>query len=186
MLTDTLCTVLQVHPVGPYWLPERHNNKNCITKFGEAATEFKKKMQPSVVMVASNLWDIVRLQYKVKSPDDPKLTFLPSAEIVEWQGQLEDLLVAVEGTFPNAKWIFKTTPLPNPEWTACSRHPVQALNVAGAAVASGRGWRLSDAAALTASFGNASDYLQDMQHPQAYISLTVIKMILHDACSTLS
>ena len=183
--TDTFCTVLQVHPVGPYWLPERHNNKNCVTKFGEAATEFKKQMQPSIVMVASNLWDIVRLQYKIKNAEDPKLTFLPSAEIVEWQGQLEDLMAAVEATFPKAKYIFKTTPYPNPEWSATTRHPVQALNVAGAAVASGRGWRISDAAALTASFGNASDYLQDMQHPQAYISLTVIKMILHDTCSTL-
>ena len=191
--TDVLCTVLQVHPVGPYWLPERHNNRNCVTKFGNAATEFMKTMQPSVVMVASNLWDLVRFHlvkieglYKIMSPEPAKLFYIPSNEIVEWQGQLGDLLAAVETTFPNAKWIFKTTPYPHPEWSVTARHPVQALNMAGKAVASGRGWRLSDAAALTASFANASDYLQDMQHPQDYISLTIIKMILHDACSALS
>ena len=186
MRCQTLCTVLQVLPVGPCWVPERHNNKTSVSKLGEAAIQFTQRMQPSMVMVASNLWDIVRLQCKIKGPDgDAKLTFLPSAEITEWQGRLAELLAAVETTFPAARWMFKTTPYPNPEWPACSRHAVHALNLAGAAVASGRGWRLADAAALTASFGSASDYLQDMQHPQAYISLTLVQMILHDVCSTL-
>ena len=186
--------MLQVHPVGPYWLHELHNNRNCVTKFGDAATEFKKTMQPNLVMVASNLWDIVRFHlvkieglYKTKSPEPAKLFFIPSAEIVAWQGHLRNLLAAVETTFPSAQWIFKTTPYPHPEWSVTTGHPVQALNMAGAAVASGRGWRLSDANALTASFDNASDYLQDMHgHPQDYISLTVMRMILHDACSALS
>ena len=187
MASSFSTAVMQVQPVEPCWVPERHNNKSCISKLGDAAIQFKKRMRhASMVMVASNLWDIVRLQCKIKSPDgDFKLTFLPSAEITEWQGRLAELLAAVESTFPGASWMFKTTPYPNPEWPVCSRHAVHALNVAGAAVAFQRGWRLADAAALTASFSSASDYLQDMQHPQAYISLTLAQMILHDVCSTL-
>ena len=174
-----------MHPAGPYWLPEHHSNQDGITKFKEAAAEFVKITNLRAVMVAANLWDVVRLQHKLKNEDDPQLTYLPAAETLEWQGHLGDLLDAVGSTFPEAIKIFKTTPTSHPDWPAATWQPVQALNNAGVATATAKHWRIVDVAALTCAFSSAAEYLHDVHHPRRYLTSTVMNMVLHDVLACL-
>lgn len=181
-----------VHMVGPFYEADRGMDLAKRSSFWRKTTEsqylFKKVFlsDPSMVVIASNYWDIARMNLYESYQDSPTKG-LPVHLRQSYSANLTAFLRHVANTFPNATIVYRThtTPkhLSNGSMTSKSLQgryiiSVQQLNALGKAVAHSHRVPVLDLNYM-ANFFSSDVYNFDGNHPTRWFLLQALNVLLN-------
>jgi len=180
-----------VSPLGPY---NRNRTGAARQRIQKALAKFPKSFgaAPDLAVIGALLWDLAR--WKIIDPDGIMASDqLPSELLLEWMGNMEDLLKLLRAGVPSTTMLAVHT-LPFPRLAAkpsaagslahgtITRHAhVAQLNAAMRHLAGVHGYQVLDLEVMTSQFHQAGQYLADNTHPAPWLSRAVANILLNMA-----